>query len=55
MHPPGLEPGSSPWKGEVLPLYHECLHFYQSNVSYVLIKSINDPDRGSNKLKRMTE
>ncbi len=22
MRPPGFEPGSSPWKGEILPLYH---------------------------------
>ena len=24
VHPPGLEPGSPPWKGGILPLDHEC-------------------------------
>ena len=26
VHPPGLEPGSPPWKGGILPLDHECQH-----------------------------
>ena len=25
MHLPGLEPGSPPWKGGILPLDHKCL------------------------------
>jgi hypothetical protein len=28
MHWPGIEPGSVPWQGTILPLDHQC-HMYE--------------------------
>ena len=28
MHQPGIEPGSVPWQGTILPLDHWCLFGY---------------------------
>ena len=25
MHPTGIEPVTTPWKGAILPLYYECV------------------------------
>ena len=30
MHLPGIEPGSRPWQGRILPLDHRCLHASRS-------------------------
>ena len=41
MHPPGIEPGASPWQGEILPLNQECLIEHEGNVIvYKQIQSI---------------
>ena len=32
VHPPGLEPGSPPWKGGILPLDHECYYSFFSSL-----------------------
>ena len=44
MHLPGLEPGSPPWKGGILPLDHKCLqyivcvyHIYQEAYLFVML------------------
>jgi hypothetical protein len=30
MHQPGIEPGSVPWQGTILPLDHWCLMSYRN-------------------------
>ena len=51
MHPPGLEPGSPPWKGGILPLDHECntLHTSPSitlmiGISIIIMTLLHDFD-----------
>ena len=38
MHQPGIEPGSVPWQGTILPLDHWCLLFIGL---FVIVLSIN--------------
>jgi hypothetical protein len=36
MQPPGIEPGSKPWEGSIMPLDHGCLHV--SRVSGLVVE-----------------
>ena len=32
LHQPGIEPGSVPWQGTILPLDHWCFLLHKSNI-----------------------
>ncbi|CAF2070195.1 unnamed protein product [Brassica napus] len=38
MHQPGIEPGSVPWQGTILPLDHWCFVAYHSLYYMKLLK-----------------
>lgn len=35
LHQPGIEPGSVPWQGTILPLDHWCLLILFSNINII--------------------
>uniref|UniRef100_A0A6N2KRL3 Uncharacterized protein n=1 Tax=Salix viminalis TaxID=40686 RepID=A0A6N2KRL3_SALVM len=39
MHQPGIEPGSVPWQGTILPLDHWCLPLSSINATRKIIPS----------------
>ena len=38
LHQPGIEPGSVPWQGTILPLDHWYLMFWKYHFTYVVSK-----------------